>query len=345
MCVNCGELEHGDCNKAPQCFNCKENHPASDRKCQRYVFEKEVLTIKTKENLSFREARSQARLRMNLMENSFAKILKNTSKLENKKDTSITENKRVVGRDLLSSSNNSMKRTLSKESILQPPSKVPLSEVTVKAVNSHSSVPALAGTSSSAEPLPFASAKALASASPEALPSASPETLVCASPEALVCVSPEAFPSASPEALPSASPEALPSASPEALPSASPEALPSASLEALASASSEASARAYLGALPSPSPPASSEANPPKSTKTLPSVDIDPSCRKESVEKMEVSSASPSRKQVKKGASAPKSSKVNSKVLLTPRPASSGKNKKDPKKLSRDHDHKGPKSK
>ena len=343
VCVKCGDLEHGVCDRDPKCFNCKESHSASDKKCQRYLFEKEILTIKTKENISFRDAREKAKQSVNLTTKTFAQTLKNQSLNQvanaNKKDP---QRSGTISKASVGSLPNPMKRTLSKESVVQPPSKVQLSDSSLELDTLQKNVrvnevPASAGASTRSMP-----AIVGLSASPEALPSASPEALPSASPEALSSASPEALPSASTEALPSASPEALPSASAEALASASMEALPSepsAFPEALASASSEASARASLEASSSPSPPASPEAGPSRS------VAVDPSGRRESLGKMEVISAPPCRKQVKKGASVPKSSKVNSRVLLSPRPASSEKSKRTPKKLNRDPDHKDPKSK
>ena len=40
ICVNCGEEVHGTCNRTPHCINCKGNHDASDKTCERYIFEK-----------------------------------------------------------------------------------------------------------------------------------------------------------------------------------------------------------------------------------------------------------------------------------------------------------------
>ena len=79
VCVRCGDQEHGDCDRDPKCFNCKESHSASDKKCQRYLFEKEILTIKTKENISFRDAREKAKQCVNLATKTFAQTLKTQS--------------------------------------------------------------------------------------------------------------------------------------------------------------------------------------------------------------------------------------------------------------------------
>ena len=58
-CVNCGLDAHGEtnCSRAPNCANCGGPHPASAKTCDRYKYEKELQAIKTKEKLSFREAK------------------------------------------------------------------------------------------------------------------------------------------------------------------------------------------------------------------------------------------------------------------------------------------------
>ena len=61
-CVTCGLEAHDDspCRRPPTCHNCDEPHPASSRICSRYLLEKEILAIKTKERLTFPEARQKA---------------------------------------------------------------------------------------------------------------------------------------------------------------------------------------------------------------------------------------------------------------------------------------------
>ena len=60
MCRKCAkshELTDTDCNEPPSCVNCKGAHPAFDRRCPKWIFEKEVVAVKTKNKLSFGEAR------------------------------------------------------------------------------------------------------------------------------------------------------------------------------------------------------------------------------------------------------------------------------------------------
>ena len=59
ICNNCGQEEHGDCNRPSFCVNCSENHPASFRYCDRYLLEKEIQTIRAKEHITFAEAKKR----------------------------------------------------------------------------------------------------------------------------------------------------------------------------------------------------------------------------------------------------------------------------------------------
>ena len=59
VCVKCGQDEHGECDNPPHCVNCGEDHPASSKKCSRYLFENEVQALRAREHLSFQEARQR----------------------------------------------------------------------------------------------------------------------------------------------------------------------------------------------------------------------------------------------------------------------------------------------
>ena len=60
-CINCGDFFHGnDCRRPPNCSNCKENHPATSKECFYYRLESETLCIKTKNRLSYLEAKKVA---------------------------------------------------------------------------------------------------------------------------------------------------------------------------------------------------------------------------------------------------------------------------------------------
>ena len=55
--MNCGQEQHGECDRTPYCINCKGSHSASSNLCEWYKYEKEVLALKTKEGISFKEAK------------------------------------------------------------------------------------------------------------------------------------------------------------------------------------------------------------------------------------------------------------------------------------------------
>ena len=59
ICKNCGDEEHGSCSKPPLCVNCNGNHDASSNRCTKYLFEKEILTLKVKERISYKEAKEK----------------------------------------------------------------------------------------------------------------------------------------------------------------------------------------------------------------------------------------------------------------------------------------------
>ena len=64
ICVQCGQEAHGEnvnCTNAPSCVNCQGAHPASSTQCDFYRFESEVLAVRTRERMSFKEAKERVR--------------------------------------------------------------------------------------------------------------------------------------------------------------------------------------------------------------------------------------------------------------------------------------------
>jgi cell division protein FtsB/Zn finger protein HypA/HybF involved in hydrogenase expression len=62
VCPNCGKCEaHVDkpCDQEIKCINCSGSHPAWSRQCPAWKREKKIMEIKTKDKLSFSEARKQ----------------------------------------------------------------------------------------------------------------------------------------------------------------------------------------------------------------------------------------------------------------------------------------------
>lgn len=73
-CAICASNEHDSdaCdNENVKCANCGEAHPAYSRKCSRFKLEKDLLTLKVKENLTFQEARRRLSF---LQKGSFAEV-------------------------------------------------------------------------------------------------------------------------------------------------------------------------------------------------------------------------------------------------------------------------------
>lgn len=60
-CAQCGVEGHlsETCKEAPHCVNCDGNHPAYSRSCSHWKKEKEIITLKVKENITFKEARKR----------------------------------------------------------------------------------------------------------------------------------------------------------------------------------------------------------------------------------------------------------------------------------------------
>ena len=59
ICNNCGNEEHGVCSNPFYCINCTEGHPASSKVCDRYILEREIQVVRTKEHISFAEAKKK----------------------------------------------------------------------------------------------------------------------------------------------------------------------------------------------------------------------------------------------------------------------------------------------
>lgn len=64
ICGQCGEecsLTHtpDKCQRPPNCYHCQEPHTTSSKSCTKYQMEKEILALKIKERLTFREARQR----------------------------------------------------------------------------------------------------------------------------------------------------------------------------------------------------------------------------------------------------------------------------------------------
>ena len=119
ICVNCGQEQHGECNRTPYCINCKGGHSASSKLCERYKYEREVLTLKTKEGISFKEAKERLAHTYKSEIFSYAGALKQSKNQEKMKSRNDIE--RIHTSEQMEVSLGS-KRSLSQDSLDESPS-------------------------------------------------------------------------------------------------------------------------------------------------------------------------------------------------------------------------------
>lgn len=89
-CGRCGGPDHvsDHCKEDPKCLNCGEGHPSYDKKCTKWIFEKEVQRLKVLKNLSYPEARKETeKLMPPKPQNSYASIVSNGTQLSSNQPT------------------------------------------------------------------------------------------------------------------------------------------------------------------------------------------------------------------------------------------------------------------
>lgn len=91
-CARCAGTDHNSdsCNADPKCINCAGNHPSYSRNCPKWAIEKEIQTVKVKNNISFLEARKIVSDRMPRKGVSYASVLKKTVNISTQTDNEIT---------------------------------------------------------------------------------------------------------------------------------------------------------------------------------------------------------------------------------------------------------------
>ena len=95
ICSNCGKEDHGDCDNPSYCVNCNESHPATSKYCERYQLEREIQTIRSKEHVTFQEAKRRVMTRFIRPGVSYASVINKTRKVsmpENTNSSPITQN-------------------------------------------------------------------------------------------------------------------------------------------------------------------------------------------------------------------------------------------------------------
>ena len=68
-----------DCNEKYSCVNCKGDHPSYSRNCQKWIKEKEIQTIRTKQNITYPEAKKIVESRTPTIGISYAAIASKTN--------------------------------------------------------------------------------------------------------------------------------------------------------------------------------------------------------------------------------------------------------------------------
>lgn len=58
VCLICSEEFHGLCDRPEKCVNCGGKHKANDRKCEKYLYNKQILKVSAEKNISIYEAKN-----------------------------------------------------------------------------------------------------------------------------------------------------------------------------------------------------------------------------------------------------------------------------------------------
>ena len=92
VCPRCGDICNEthvseSCQRPVKCYHCKENHSTSSRTCNKYLMEKEIITVKTKEKLTFREARQKVSQMFVRPGVTYASVLQHPNKINNNRNS------------------------------------------------------------------------------------------------------------------------------------------------------------------------------------------------------------------------------------------------------------------
>ena len=73
-CSRCGVVGHEslECEAPFHCVNCSQDHPSYSKNCEKWKIEKEIQTVRTKQNISYREARKIVESRTPIVGTSYA---------------------------------------------------------------------------------------------------------------------------------------------------------------------------------------------------------------------------------------------------------------------------------
>ena len=76
VCAGCGEEGHtlDDCQNQPKCVNCQGDHVAISRDCPKWKIEKDIVTLKYTEKISFADARKRLQPSFDPSKDSYATV-------------------------------------------------------------------------------------------------------------------------------------------------------------------------------------------------------------------------------------------------------------------------------
>ena len=76
VCAGCGEEGHNldDCKNEPKCVNCQGDHVAISRDCPKWKIEKDIVTLKYTEKISFADARKRLQPSFDTSKDSYATV-------------------------------------------------------------------------------------------------------------------------------------------------------------------------------------------------------------------------------------------------------------------------------
>ena len=76
VCAGCGEEGHNldDCQNEPKCVNCQGDHVAISRDCPKWKIEKDIVTLKYTEKISFADARKRLQPSFDPSKDSYATV-------------------------------------------------------------------------------------------------------------------------------------------------------------------------------------------------------------------------------------------------------------------------------
>ena len=80
ICSNCSKEDHSECDSPSYCVNCSWSHSATSKSCERYLLEREIQTIHSKEHVTFQKAKKRVMTQFIRPGVSYASVINKTRK-------------------------------------------------------------------------------------------------------------------------------------------------------------------------------------------------------------------------------------------------------------------------